>query len=65
MFRLVLIDRLYIIKTYYYSDVLSPKFCGEGTPDWAAIPSKDSLPFPIPVKAKAVPINNKTGYPER
>ena len=31
-----------------HQDVLSPKFCGEGVPMWAAIPDNDTL-FPVPI----------------
>lgn len=39
------------------------RFCGEGFPDWASIPSPNAWPFSEPVHP-VMPIDNKTGYPE-
>lgn len=32
-----------------HQDVLSPKFCGEGAPGWAVMPSNDTKGFPWPL----------------
>ena len=46
-----------------HQDVLSPKFCGEGAPDWAVFPAPASLPFPLPALGiETLPVDNKTGY---
>jgi endoglycosylceramidase len=48
-----------------HQDSFSEKFCGEGVPAWAAVPSTwlpNFLAFPEPIAAP-FPINNKTGYP--
>lgn len=46
-----------------HQDLLSPQFCGEGVPDWAAIPAPKSLPFPLPALGfETLPRDNKTGY---
>ncbi len=47
-----------------HQDLYSPRFCGEGAPDWAVLPYVNaSLPFPSPVG----PVFNLTqaGYPAR
>eukprot|EP01125_Pyxidicula_operculata_P000383 TRINITY_DN1041_c0_g1_i6.p1 TRINITY_DN1041_c0_g1~~TRINITY_DN1041_c0_g1_i6.p1 ORF type:complete len:379 (+),score=54.65 TRINITY_DN1041_c0_g1_i6:304-1440(+) len=48
-----------------HQDLFSEKFCGEGVPAWAAIPSwwaEGYLEFPEPVDSP-YPINNITGFP--
>eukprot|EP01116_Phalansterium_solitarium_P023997 TRINITY_DN8650_c0_g1_i1.p1 TRINITY_DN8650_c0_g1~~TRINITY_DN8650_c0_g1_i1.p1 ORF type:complete len:444 (-),score=146.12 TRINITY_DN8650_c0_g1_i1:257-1588(-) len=45
-----------------HQDILSPKFCGDGTPMWAAVPAPDAKPFAEPIFAQQ-PIDNNTGYP--
>jgi len=47
-----------------HQDCLSPKFCGDGVPDWAANPRANAAPFPEPIDRPYV-INNATGYPNR
>jgi endoglycosylceramidase len=43
-----------------HQDVFSPKFCGEGFPDWLVGSGANPLPEPL---GKPVPINSTTGYP--
>lgn len=47
-----------------HQDIIGRRYCGEGFPDWIS-PKKDSLPFPIPVNMKKIPLDPKTGYPVR
>jgi endoglycosylceramidase len=46
-----------------HQDLLSPKFCGEGVPDYAAITDSVVSPFPIPALPHAMPVDPRTGYP--
>lgn len=48
-----------------HQDVLSPKFCVEGMPDWI-VDTQDAKPFPFPLEnvVDAYKINNETGYPD-
>ena len=52
-----------------HQDLLSPKFCGEGVPDFAAVyrnASSKPLPFPVPIPSlTAYPTDPATGYPFR
>ncbi|XP_062516770.1 endoglycoceramidase-like [Corticium candelabrum] len=52
-----------------HQDLMSPKFCGEGFPDYATLyenRSSKSLPFPVPIPSLTpYKINNTTGYPYR
>jgi endoglycosylceramidase len=43
--------------------LLSPKFCGEGIPDWAARPDPSAPPFPYPQRAR-LPVDPSTGHPD-
>jgi endoglycosylceramidase len=43
-----------------HQDVMSPKFCGEGFPDWAVMPSNDVQPFAEPWWEK-MEIDSQTG----
>ena len=43
--------------------MLSPKFCGEGIPDWAARPDPSAPPFPYPQRAR-LPVDPSTGHPD-
>jgi len=61
-----LVDRLgkrgiYVILDFH-QDVMSRKFCGEGFPDFAAIPSNRSIKFPFPLVSK-IGTDPETGYP--
>lgn len=47
-----------------HQDCLSPKFCGDGVPDWAAVPRSNAAPFPEPIDMK-FELDNITGYPSR
>ena len=46
-----------------HQDLLSPKFCGEGVPDWAAIPKPGTPAFPSPQPVH-IPADPVTGYPD-
>ncbi|XP_065910588.1 endoglycoceramidase-like isoform X2 [Dysidea avara] len=52
-----------------HQDLWSPKFCGEGAPDFAALYTDRTikpLPFPEPYPSlHAYPVDNTTGYPSR
>jgi len=39
-----------------HQDLLSPKFCGEGAPDFAVQVGAKSLPFPLPEMLQPIPI---------
>lgn len=45
-----------------HQDCLSPKFCGDGVPDWAAHPRPNAAPFPEPIDNR-YELDNTTGYP--
>jgi endoglycosylceramidase len=47
-----------------HQDLLSPKFCGEGVPDFAAIVDPLTPPFPSPSLFEPLPTDPNTGYPE-
>eukprot|EP01125_Pyxidicula_operculata_P015605 TRINITY_DN5320_c0_g1_i1.p1 TRINITY_DN5320_c0_g1~~TRINITY_DN5320_c0_g1_i1.p1 ORF type:complete len:517 (-),score=117.21 TRINITY_DN5320_c0_g1_i1:100-1650(-) len=47
-----------------HQDLLSPKFCGEGAPDWAIHVTDTILPFPYPSVLHELPIDPNTGYPD-
>jgi len=47
-----------------HQDCLSPKFCGDGVPDWAANPRPNAAPFPAPID-KPYTLDNVTGYPSK
>ena len=52
-----------------HQDLLSPKFCGEGAPDYAALYKNSShhpFDFPIPIPS-LIPfkVDPQTGYPSR
>ena len=45
-----------------HQDVLSPVFCGEGSPDWMVNASElHSMPFPEPMVAHGIPADPATG----
>jgi endoglycosylceramidase len=51
-----------------HQDLLSPKFCGEGVPGYAALyrnRSEKPLKFPEPISLEPYPVDPKTGYPYR
>ncbi|KAL5482104.1 hypothetical protein EMCRGX_G022389 [Ephydatia muelleri] len=51
-----------------HQDLFSPKFCGEGAPDFAVLypdPPKKPLPFPLPISLKPFSVDPTTGYPYR
>ena|SRR3990167_7175981 len=45
-----------------HQDLYSPKYCGDGAPLWAAIPSNTSKPFAEPLFG-AYTFDNQTGLP--
>eukprot|EP00055_Hartaetosiga_balthica_P012705 m.62515 g.62515 ORF g.62515 m.62515 type:complete len:499 (-) comp8033_c4_seq2:73-1569(-) len=46
----------------FHQDVWNERFCGEGVPAWAASPSSDAKPFPIPI-GPAFNTSNPDGIP--
>jgi hypothetical protein len=50
-----------------HQDVLAPKLCGEGTPDWMLnVSTLNAMPFPEPVVLHGVPADPATGtYPNK
>eukprot|EP00930_Biecheleria_cincta_P034386 TRINITY_DN23774_c0_g1_i1.p1 TRINITY_DN23774_c0_g1~~TRINITY_DN23774_c0_g1_i1.p1 ORF type:complete len:489 (+),score=85.84 TRINITY_DN23774_c0_g1_i1:60-1526(+) len=48
-----------------HQDVLAPKICGEGTPDWMLnITDLHAMEFPRPAQITPIKIDPKTGHPE-
>lgn len=45
-----------------HQDLLSPYWCGEGLPDWAAIAKNLTFPFPKPAVWQTIPTEPGTGY---
>lgn len=46
-----------------HQDLFSPKWCGDGAPLWAAIPSPNAKPFAEPLYSEYT-FNNETGLPD-
>ena len=46
-----------------HQDIYSPKYCGDGAPLWAAVPSPNSKPFAEPLYNQYT-YDNSTGLPE-
>lgn len=47
-----------------HQDVLAPKICGEGTPDWMLnVSALDAMPLPRPAALTEIPIDPTTGHP--
>jgi endoglycosylceramidase len=45
-----------------HQDVMSPKFCGEGVPDWVVDVGSSDIKFPEPVSLFAY-VQGPNGYP--
>ena len=51
-----------------HQDLFSPKFCGEGAPDFAVLypdPPTNPILFPLPISLKPFTVDPTTGYPYR
>jgi len=48
-----------------HQDVLAPKICGEGTPDWMLdVASLHAMPLPFPAGLEEVDVDPSTGHPK-
>ena len=48
----------------FHQDCWSPKFCGDGAPDWATLPRPNAPPFPEPIDRKFL-FKNGSDTPSR